>query len=48
MALRSWFVGESQRAFYDQFDNTFPIIAHYGLLLWSRKSGPDRPGQRVP
>jgi DNA invertase Pin-like site-specific DNA recombinase len=33
-------VGEPQRAFYgNQFGNTFPIFAHYGVPLWVPEVG---------
>jgi site-specific DNA recombinase len=33
-------VGEPQRAFYgNQFGNTFPLFAHYGVPLWVPEVG---------
>jgi DNA invertase Pin-like site-specific DNA recombinase len=42
-------VGEPQRAFYgNQFGNTFPIFAHYGVPLWVPEvGGPIDPGNEA-
>ena len=33
-------MGEPQRAFYgNQFGNTFPVFAHYGVPLWVPEVG---------
>ena len=37
-------MGEPQRAFYgNQFGNTYPLFAHYGVPLWVPGWRPDRP-----